>query len=73
MKKPIDFNRISKDLFENEVNRLKKWYLYYHKLHICYKSKYKKLKKIKLALNMTSIGLTVTGTIVGVVTKNPII
>ena len=73
MKKPIDFNHISKDLFENEVSKLEKWYLYYHKLHIGYKSKYKKLKKLKLALNMTSIGLTVTGTIVGAVMKNPII
>ena len=73
MKKPIDSSHISKDLFEDEVNKLKKWYLYYHKLHTCHKSKYKKLKKIKLALNMTSIGLTVTGPVVGRVTMNPII
>ena len=46
---------------EEEINKLKNWYSYYHKLYTCYKWKYKKLKTIKLALNMSSISLTVVG------------
>ena len=48
-------------LTEQEINKLKNWYLYYHKLATCYKWKYKKSKKRKLALNMSSIFLTVVG------------
>ena len=37
---------------EEEINKMKNWYSYYHKLYTCYKWKYKKLKKRKLSLNM---------------------
>ena len=41
-------------LTEEEVNKLKNLYSYYHKLATCYKWKYKKLKKQKLVLNISS-------------------
>jgi len=47
--------------------------MYYHKLYTCYKWKHKKLKRIRLSLNMTSISLLVIGGIAGGVTVNPII
>ena len=72
-RKSIVYNHISKNLSEDEVTKLKQWYLYYHKLYTCYKWKYKKLKKTKLSLNMVSLGLTVSGTIAGGITLNPII
>ena len=71
--KTVDYNHISKNLSEDEVNKLKNWYLFYHKLYTCYKWKYKKLKKLNLSLNMSSIGLILTGTIVGGITLNPIV
>ena len=48
-------------MLTEEVEKPNNWYSYYHKLATCYKWKYKKLKKIKLALNMTSMSLTVVG------------
>ena len=60
-KNPIKHLNIHNKLTEEEVNKLKDLYSYYHKLAICYKWKYKRLKKIKLALNMSSIALTVIG------------
>ena len=48
-------------LTEEEINKIKNWYSYYHKLYTCYKWKYKMLKTIKLALNMSSMSLTGLG------------
>ena len=64
---------INKNLSDKNVEKLKRWYSYCHKLEACYKWKYKKLKKVKLSLNMVSIGLTVSGSIVRGITMNPII
>ena len=50
MEKTVDYNHISKNLSEDEVNKLKKWYLYYHKLYTCYKWKYKKTEENKSEL-----------------------
>ena len=69
----IVYNHISKNLSEDEVTKLKQWYLYYYKLYTCYKWKYMKLMRTKLSLNMVSLGLTVSGTIAGGITLNPII
>ena len=68
-RKSIVYNHISKDLSEDEVNKLKQWYSYYHKVYTCFKWKYKKLKKV----NMVILGLTVSSTIVGGITLIPII
>ena len=72
-KKSIVYNHISKNLSKDEVTKLKQWYLYYHKVYTCYKWKYKKVKKTKLSLNMVNLGLTVSATIAGGITLNPII
>ena len=71
--KIIGFNHISNSLSYDEVNKLKTLYKSYHKLQMCYKWKYKKLRRLKLSLELSSIGLTTTGAIIGGVTLNPII
>ena len=71
--KIIGFNHISDSLSYDEVNKLKTLYKSYHKLQMCYKWKYKKLRRLKLSLELSSIGLTTVGAIVGGVTLNPII
>ena len=67
------FNHISVKLKITEVEKLQSLYKYYHKLFKCYQWKYIKLKKIKLVLHLSSITLTVVGTITGSVTLNPIV
>ena len=69
----LDFNHISKDLSEEDVEKLKKLYSTYHRNCICYKWKYKRLKRLKLFLNMATIALTSIGVIAGATTLNPII
>ena len=71
--KIIGFNHISDSLSYDEVNKLKTLYKSYHKLQMCYKWKYKKLRRLKLSLELSSIGLTTVGSIVGGITLNPII
>ena len=71
--KIIGFNRISDSLSYDEVNKLKTLYRSYHRLQMCYKWKYKRLRRLKLSLELSSIGLTTIGAIVGGVTLNPII
>ena len=58
---------------EDEVIKLKTLYKSYHRLQTCYKWKYKKLRRLKLSLELSSIGLISIGAIVGGVTLNPII
>ena len=69
MRKSIDFNHFSEKLTSEEVSKLKRWYECYHKLYTCYKWKYKKYKKIKLYLNMSSVGLTALGAILAPLTN----
>ena len=71
--KIIGFNHISGSLSYDEVNKLKTLYKSYHKLQMCYKWKYKKLRRLKLSLELSSIALTTSGAIIGSVTLNPII
>ena len=71
--KIISFNHISNQLNPEEVNKLKALYKTYHRLFKCYEMKYKRLKRLKLSLEMSSIFLTVSGVIIGSVTLNPII
>ena len=71
--KIIGFNHISDSLSYEEVNKLQALYRSYHRLQMCYKWKYKKLRRLKLFLELSSIGLTTTGAIIGGVTLNPII
>ena len=69
----FEWNHISCDLDQKEIEILKNLYRYYHKRYKCYEWQFLKLERIHLYLKMTSIGLTVSGTIVGSVTLNPIV
>ena len=69
----FNFNHISNNLTEDEISELKALYKCYHRLYNCYQWKYNKLRRLKLSLEMSSIGLTTVGSIVGGVTFNPII
>ena len=71
MKKIFTFNHILTDLSEEEIEKFK--CLYKNRLCTCYRWKYKKMKRVKLSLEMTSIGLTSVGSIAGAITLNPII
>ena len=71
--KIIGFNHISNSLSYDEVNKLKTLYRSYHRLQMVYKWKYKRLRRLKLSLDLSSIGLTTVGAILGGVTLNPII
>ena len=67
------FNHISVKLKPHDVDKLKSLYKHYHRLFKCYQWKYLKLKKMKLSLQLTSITLTVVGTITGSVTMSPLV
>ena len=69
----FNWNHISSDLSEEKISELKELYKNYHRLFKCYQWKYKKLKRVKISLEMSSIGLTVTGSVVGAITLNPIV
>ena len=72
-KKIFKWNHISEDLPPDEITKLQNLYKHYHRLFKCYHWKYKKLRKLKLTLQLSSISLTVAGTITGSVTLNPIV
>ena len=69
----FNFNHVNEKLTREEITMLKNLYAQYHMKTWCYQYAYKKFKKMDLALNLLSIGLTSTGVIVGSVTLNPII
>ena len=69
----FDFNHIDESIEEETKAELKKLYKYYHKLWWCHKKAVERLKKINLAINLTSVSLVTAGTIAGAVTANPII
>lgn len=68
----VDFNHISQNLTEKQISELQKLYETYHKQYWCYKRMHKKYKRYDLVLKLSSVALTVTGTVVGTVTLNPI-
>ena len=72
-KKIFKWNHISEDLPPDEITKLQNLYKHYHRLFKCYHWKYKKLRKLKLTLQLSSISLTVAGTITGSVTLNPVV
>ena len=69
----FNWNHISDDPNENQISELKALYKCYHRLFKCYQWKYKKLKRSKLSLEMSSLAMTITGSVVGAVTLNPIV
>ena len=72
-KKIFKWNHISEDLPPDEITKLQNLYKHYHRLFKCFHWKYKKLRKLKLTLQLSSISLTVAGTITGSVTLNPVV
>ena len=64
---------MSNDLTEDKISELKALYKCYHRLFKCYEWKYKKLRRLRLSLEISSIGMTVIGTVTGSATLNPII
>ena len=72
-KKIFYWNHTSNYLTEDEISELKTLYKNYHRLFKCHQWKYKKLRRLTLSLEMSSIGLTVIGSVVGAVTLNPIV
>ena len=69
----FDWNHISSELNKDQISELKALYKNYHRLFKCYQWKYRKLKHLKLSLEIISISLTIVGSVVGGVTLNPII
>ena len=69
----FNWNHISNELTKDQISELKALYKNYHRLFKCYELKYKRLKRLKMSLEMTSIGLTIVGSVVGSVTLNPIV
>ena len=67
------WNHISKNLTSDEITKLQNLYKHYHKLFKCYQWKYKKLRRLKLSLQLSSISLTIVGTITGSITLNPVV
>ena len=63
VQKYINFNHISEKMSENEISKLKALYRCYHRQFKCYQWKYKKLRRLKLSLELSSIGLTTIGAI----------
>ena len=67
------WNHISENLTSDEITKLQNLYKHYHRLLQCYHWKYKKLRRLKLSLQLSSISLTVVGTITGSITLNPVV
>ena len=71
-KSVFNFNHIDPKNLERK-EELEKLFAFYHKLWFCYRKVFYRKKKINLALNLISVSLVTTGTIVGGVTMNVII
>lgn len=69
----FNFSYIDQSKSKDQINEIKELYTYYHYRFWCYQKAYKYFKKLNLAMNMTSTGLLVIGTIVGSITLNPAI
>ena len=69
----LDFNHVSKNLSEGEVDKLKSLYYSYHRNGMWYKWKYKKLNRVRLTLDIVTTLVTTVGVVAGGVTMNPII
>ena len=64
----LGWNHISKNLSDDQVNELKQYYLVYHKQHWCYKQAFKRLKRWKLAANISSLTFGAGGILSAAVT-----
>lgn len=69
----FNFNHIDKNKSKEEIAEIKELYKYYHYRYWCYQKAYKYFNKLNLAINMTSTGLIVIGTVAGSLALNPAI
>ena len=69
----FDFNHIDPRIQEEELEKIKNLFRFYHKRFWCLKRAHGRFKKINLLMNLTSSGLVAIGTIAGAATMNPII
>ena len=71
----FEFNHISKDLLQQDINTLKDLKTlkdkHYHKKVWCFKKSYKRLKLLDETITISGIGLMIIGTITGGITLNP--
>lgn len=71
-KTAIDFNHISTDLSESDIQTLKDYYFYYHRLEYVYRHTYKFYKNLNLGLTVTSGLLTSTSIVTLLSPINPL-
>ena len=71
-KSVFSFNHIDQRNLEKK-DELEKLYAFYHRLWFCYKKVFTQAKRLNLTLNLISVSLVTTGTIVGGLTMNPIV
>ena len=69
----FNFNHIDKTKTKEEIVEIEQLYKYCHYRFWCYQKAYKYFRNLNLAINMSSTGLIVIGTVVGSVTLNPAI
>ena len=69
----FNFNHISRDLSEDDKKTLEGLYAHYHRKAFCYTNACEHFTRVNIALSVTSMGLTIIGTVVGAITLNPII
>ena len=67
------FNHIDKSKTKEEIQEIKELYKYYHYKYWCHRQAFKHFKKLNLAINISSTGLTVIGAVAGGLTANPAI
>ena len=69
----VDFNHIDKKLDEGDIEQLKLWNQYYHRLTKLYEWSYRSVKRKRIILDFGSLSVTAIGIVAGAVTMNVII
>ena len=69
----FNFNHIDKNKTKEEIQEIKELYKFYHYKYWCHRQAFKHFKKLNLAINIASTGLTVIGAVAGGLTANPAI
>ena len=69
----FNFNHIDKNKTKEEIQEIKELYKFYHYKYWCHRQAFKHFRKLNLAINIASTGLTVIGAVAGGLTANPAI
>ena len=67
------FNHVDQSKTKDQIDEIKDLYKYYHFRFWCYQKAYKYFKRLNLMMNISSVVLVGTGTIVGAVMLNLIV